>query len=34
MESIDDSWIEEEERFLAVNRQLKREELEYIKIHF
>jgi hypothetical protein len=33
-ESIDDSWIEEEERFLAVNRNLKREELEYIKIHF
>lgn len=33
-DDFDVSWINEEERFLAVKQDLKREELEYIKIHF
>jgi hypothetical protein len=33
-EDMDDSWIAEEERVLAINKDLKREELEYIKIYF
>lgn len=33
-EDMDDSWIEEESRVLSINTDLKREEMEYIKIHF
>jgi hypothetical protein len=33
-EDMDDSWIEEESRVLSINNDLKREEIEYIKIHF
>jgi hypothetical protein len=31
---MDASWIDEESRVLSINSDLKREELEYIKIHF
>lgn len=33
-DDFDASWINEEERFLDVKHDLKREELEHIKIHF
>lgn len=31
---MDESWIEEESRVLSINKNLKREEINYIKIHF
>ena len=34
MEDIDMSWIDEEMRFLSINKDMKREKLEYIKINF
>jgi hypothetical protein len=33
-EDMDESWIDEESRVLSINKDLKREEINYIKIHF